>query len=272
MGGSTQPIGLLDSGVGGLSVLRELRRLLPHEAVVYYADQAHLPYGPRSAGEIRGFVSEIARFLIAHDCKLIVIACNAANTAALHALRAEYPALPIVGMEPALKPAAQATRTGVIGVLTTQVTYEGELFASVRERFAKAVQVEVQVCPKLVLLAEQGAPDTPEARAVVAEYLEPLRQAGVDQLVLACTHFPFLEGHIRTLMGPGVQIVDPGPAVARQTTRVLLERGQANPEAAPGRTIYYTSGEPAAMRELVTGLLGDRSPTVLRSGPPASRA
>jgi glutamate racemase len=259
------PIGLLDSGVGGLSVLREIRRLLPHESIVYYGDQAHLPYGPRSAAEIRSFVSEIARFLIARNCKLIVLACNAANAAALHPLRAEYPHLPIVGMEPALKPAAQATRSGVVGVLTTQLTYDGELFASVRERFAQAVRVEVQVCPGLVTLVEEGAPDTPEARATVRDYLAPLQRAGIDQLVLACTHFPFLASHIRAILGSQVTLVDPGPAVARQVVRVLQERALINPGSAAGDTRYYTSADPERMRVLVSALVGEVSPVVQKA-------
>jgi glutamate racemase len=135
----SRPIGLFDSGVGGLSVLAELRRLLPHESFLYYADEAHLPYGPRDRDEIRGFAAHIAEFLLARDCKLLVIPCNSASAAALHWLREKYPNLPIIGMEPAVKPAAEATRTGVIGVIATRATRQGELFASVVDRFAANV-------------------------------------------------------------------------------------------------------------------------------------
>ena len=251
-----QPIGILDSGVGGLSVLAQLRQLLPDKSLIYFADEAHLPYGIRSRDEIRGFVAEIVQFLIDQGCKLIVIACNAANAAALHWLRERYPDVPIVGMEPAIKPAAEATKTGVIGVITTQVTFQGELFASVIDRFARTIRVETQVCPKLVLLVEAGAPDTLEAHMIVADYLQPLHAAGIDQLVIGCTHFTFLTDHLRRFLGDGVQIVDPAPAVARQTQRVLAARGWLC-TGQDGQTMYYTSGDAAHLEALVIRFLGN---------------
>lgn len=253
----SRPIGMLDSGVGGLSVLREVRRLLPGESILYVADQGHMPYGPRRAEEIRAFVEEITRFLLERGGKLIVLPCNAANAAALHHVRRIFPQIPIVGMEPAIKPAARDTRSGVIGVITTQATYQGELFASVIDRFAQGVQVETQVCPDLVLLAEQGAPDTAETRATVARYLAPLKTAGVDQLVLGCTHFPFLAEQIQAYLGPGVTIVDPAPAVARQVGRVLAERGLANGSPAAGHVTYYTTGDSAHFADVLRRLLGE---------------
>ncbi len=255
--GDARPIGVLDSGVGGLSVLREIRRLLPNESIIYVADEGHLPYGPRQRDEIREFVSGIARFLIQQRCKLIVIACNAANAAALHYLRGIYPELPIVGMEPAIKPAAQQTQTGVVGVITTKATYQSELFASVLDRFAHGIRVETQVCPEFVLLVEQGAPDTPESRAVVARYLDPLKAAGIDQLVLGCTHFPFLEKQFQEMLGPGVAIIDPAPAVARQVGRVLEQRSLANLPGATPSIQYVTSGDPKHFRDLLAKLIGD---------------
>lgn len=260
-----RPIGLLDSGVGGLSVLRDVRRLLPAEHLVYVGDQAHLPYGTRTRDELRGFVVEITRFLLRQGIKMLVIPCNSANAAALHHLRATFPDLPIVGMEPAIKPAAENTKTGVIGVITTQATFQGELFASVLDRFAQGVRVETQVCPDLVLLAEAGAPHTPEAHQTVADYVAPLQAAGIDQLVLGCTHFPFLENHLRVALGPGVQIVDPGPAVARQTRRVLSERGLETPRQEAGHITYFTSGNPDQFRAALRALLfedGDVRPAV----------
>jgi glutamate racemase len=254
-----RPIGMLDSGVGGLSVLREVCALLPSEDLLYLADQAHLPYGPRQAEEIRGFAEGITRFLLERDCKLLVIACNAANAAALHYLRSVFPDLPIVGMEPAIKPAAAATRTGVIGVITTQATFQGELFASVIDRFAQGIQVETQVCPELVMLAEAGVPDTPDSRAAVARCLEPLQRARIDQLVLGCTHFPFLGRLFADALGTGVTIVDPAPAVARQVRRVLERRDAlAAPSAAsPGAVTYYTTGDAAPFARVIHTLLGD---------------
>jgi glutamate racemase len=249
---------MLDSGVGGLSVLREVRRLLPAEAVIYVADQGHLPYGQRQRDEIRAFVENIARFLIDQRCKLLIIACNAANAAALHYLREVFPSMPIVGMEPAIKPAAEHTRSGVVGVITTQATYQSELFASVLDRFARDVRVETQVCPEFVLLAEQGAPDTPESRAVVARYLAPLKAAGIDQLVLGCTHFPFLGSQLAAYLGSGVDIIDPAPAVARQARRVL-EQHHLLAEDGTGRpapVTYITTGDPRRFGEVLAALTG----------------
>lgn len=257
-----RPIGLFDSGVGGLSVLREVRRLLPNEPLIYYADEGHVPYGPRNRDEIRGFAFSIARFLIRQRCKLLVIACNAANAAALHALRTMYPDLPIVGMEPAIKPAVEATRTGVIGVITTQVTYQGELFASVIDRFAQHIRVETQICPDLVLLAERGALDTPDSRAIVAHYLAPLRTAGIDQLVLGCTHFPFLIPQFRDYLGDGVGIIDPAPAVARQVARVLTAHDLSAADASHTPPIYHSSGDPEHLRVLIGQLIGDHDAQV----------
>ncbi len=252
-----RPIGLLDSGVGGLSVLREVRVLLPAENLLYVADQAHLPYGTRDQSEIRVYVETIARFLIGQGCKLIVIACNAANAAALHHTRALFPDLPIVGMEPAIKPAAARTRSGVIGVITTQTTYQGALYASVVDRFAQGLRVVTQVCPDLVWLAEQGAPDTEAAHAIVASYLAPLQAAGVDQVVLGCTHFPFLMAHLRAVLGEGVEIVDPAPAVARQVRRVLEGRAWLNGSAAQGTAAYFTSGDPQRFAQIAYQLTGE---------------
>lgn len=262
-----RPIGMLDSGVGGLSVLREVRRLLPAEPVIYVADQGHLPYGTRHRDEIRAFAEGITRFLTAQGCKLLVIPCNAANAAALHYLRSVFPDLPIVGMEPAIKPAAEQTKTGVIGVITTQATFQGELFASVIDRFAQGVRVETQVCPDLVMLAERGAPDTPETHAAIARYLAPLKAAGVDQLVLGCTHFPFFSKYIEAYLGPSVTIVDPAPAVARQVKRVLeaynlLNDTLRNNTFGYNTTRYITTSDPEQFAQTLAILVGETNVSV----------
>ncbi len=251
------PIGLLDSGVGGLSVLMELRRQFPHENLIYYGDQVHLPYGEKTRDQIRGYVDHIADFLIVQGCKQIVIACNAANAGALHSLRQRLPDFPIIGMEPAIKPAAQGTKTGVVGVITTRATSQGELFASVIDRFANGIKVETQICPEFVLLAEEGAPDTPEAAAIIARHIQPLLDAHIDQLVLGCTHFPFLNAQLQRYMGAGVQIIDPAPAVARQAGRILTEKGLLNPGNAQGAVIYYTSGDPVKFGQVASRLTGE---------------
>ncbi|MCL4239239.1 MAG: glutamate racemase [Anaerolineae bacterium] len=253
---SERPIGLLDSGVGGLSILREVRAQLPAEHLLYLADQAHVPYGPRSIEQVRAFTEGIARFLIAQGVKLIVIACNTASAAALHPLRAQFPGMPFVGMEPAVKPAASATRSGVIGVIATEATFQGELFASVVGRFAQGVRVETRACPELVQLAEAGETASARSRLAVRRCLAPLLEAGIDQLVLGCTHFPFLSEAIQAEAGPGVTLIDPSPAVARQAGRVLGDRGALSPASASGSVTCYTTGQPDAFRAVLETLLG----------------
>jgi glutamate racemase len=249
-------VGVLDSGVGGLSILREIRALVPAEPIVYLADQGHVPYGPRTIEQVRDFTVKVARFLLAQDAKLIVVACNAASAAGLYALRETFPAIPFVGMEPAVKPAARDTRTGVIGVIATEATFQGELYASVVGRYAQDVRVETQACPDFVLLAEAGQTETPAARAAVHRYLAPLIAAGIDQLVLGCTHFPFLKPALQAEVGPGVTIVDPSPAIARQTASVLDRDHLRHPDGESGHVIYYTSGDPVKFRRTLGALLG----------------
>ena len=250
------PIGLLDSGVGGLSILREVRAQLPAESIVYLADQAHVPYGPRSIEQVRAFTLGVAQYLIAQHVKLIVVACNTASAAALYTLRAHFPDLPFVGMEPAVKPAARATRTGVIGVIATEATFQGELFASVVGRFAQGVRVKTRACPEFVRLAEAGDTTSSAAHAAVRGCLAPLVSAGIDQLVLGCTHFPFLTATIQAEIGPGVTIVDPSPAIARQAGRVLASHGALHPPGDPGSVIYTTTGDPDVFRRTLGALLG----------------
>lgn len=253
-----RPIGLLDSGVGGLSVLREVRALLPTESLVYLADQAHLPYGEKDRAQVRRYVEGIARFLLEdHACKMIVIPCHTACAAALHHLRGLLPHVPIVGMEPAVKPAAERTKSGVIGVISTQATYQSELFASVVDRFAKQVQVEARACPDLVMLAEQGAPDTPETYHILRKNLAPLIATGMDHLVLGCTHFPFLSKQLQVVLGDGVTLVDPAPAVARQVQRVLTENDTLASVTNQGKVAYFTTGDSQRFGQVIETLLGE---------------
>ena len=218
-------IGVFDSGVGGLSVLRALWEQLPEQAVVYLADQGHVPYGSRTLEEVRGFSSEITRFLLRQGAELIVVACNAASAAALHALRHEFPQTPFVGMEPAVKPAAEQTRSGKVGVLATPATFQGALYASVVERFANGVQLLQDTCPGLVKQIEAGALAAPETRRILEKALRPMLEQGIDTVVLGCTHYPFVIPLIQEISGPGVKVIDPAPAVARQARRVMEERG-----------------------------------------------
>ena len=236
------PIGIFDSGIGGLSVWREIARQLPHEESIYVADQIHIPYGPRSLEEIRSFSEAITRFLLDRNCKIIVVACNAASAAALKHLRATFPEVPFVGMEPAVKPAAETTLTGVVGVLATPATFQGELFASVVERFANGVKLVKEVCPGLVQQVEAGRLNTPDTLEMLDRFLVPIRAANADTIVLGCTHYPFVIEAIRQL-APGVKVIDPAPAVARQVDRVLQVRGWLCAENRVGQHHFVTSGD-----------------------------
>lgn len=247
-------IGVFDSGVGGLSVLREIWAQLPHEDTIYFADTAHCPYGSRSTDEIRELSAGIVRFLIHRGAKVIVVACNTASAAALHRLREQF-AVPIVGMEPAVKPAAEHTHTGKVGVIATQVTFQGELFARLVERFAGGVNVLTQACPGLVNQVEAGKLDDTETDRLLRLYLQPMVDAGIDSLALGCTHYPFLQDAIQRVVGPAVEIIDPAPAVARQTARVLERNGLLTTSQGPARHLFYTSSNPAAFAAAAGRLL-----------------
>ncbi len=248
-----QPIGIFDSGVGGLSVWREVAAQLPHEDTLYFADQIHIPYGPRSLDQIRSFSEAITRYLIGRGAKLIVVACNAASAAALKHLRATFPETPFVGMEPAVKPAAEQTQTGVVGVLATPATFQGELFASVVERFANGVRLVKEICPGLVQQVEAGQLNTPDTLAMLNRFLKPIRDANADKIVLACTHYPFVIDAIRSL-APGIDVIDPAPAIARQVNRVLGERGLSAETDRAGQHRFVTSGDRVAFRRVLSSL------------------
>jgi glutamate racemase len=237
-----KPVGVFDSGVGGLSILRELQRSLPHEKFFYFADQAHVPYGSRSLDEVLRFSQGITRFLLAQNAKLIVVACNTASAAALHQLRLDFPDTPFVGMEPAVKPAVGITQSGVVGVLATPATFQGRLFASVLERFAEGVTVLEDTLPGLVGLIEDGKTDGKELDQLLRRSVLPMLDQGADTLVLACTHYPFIIPALRGVAGPDVQIIDPAPAIARQTARVLEHNELQGAPDNQGETIFLTTG------------------------------
>ncbi|HCS38828.1 MAG TPA: glutamate racemase [Anaerolineaceae bacterium] len=218
-------IGMLDSGVGGLTILRAIREQLPGQPVIYVADQAHVPYGVRQVDEVRSFTKEITRFLLDQGAKLIVVACNTASVAALSYLRNEFPETPFVGMEPAVKPAAEQTKTGVVGVLATYATFQTDVYNSVVERFAKNVTAIQNHCPGLVNQIEKGDLSGIETRKILESALRPMISRGIDTVVLGCTHYPFVIPLIQEIVGPGVRVIDPAPAIARQTQRLLTEHG-----------------------------------------------
>ncbi len=253
-----RPIAAFDSGVGGLSIVRALRVQLPSESLLYVADSTHCPYGLRSPGEIRRLSEGIVRFLIGQGAKLIVVACNTASAAALTALRASFPDTPVVGMVPPIKPAAQLTRSGVIGVLATEGTLNGHLYGEVVEHHAARVRVISQSCPGLVERIEAGDLDSPGMEALLRDCLRPLLAEGIDTLVLGCTHYPFISTTLRRILGSTICLVEPSEAVARQAARVLRREGLlASVDAVPWRA-YATSGDPAALASAVERLLGER--------------
>jgi glutamate racemase len=248
-------IGVFDSGVGGLSVLRALVVALPDEDYIYVADSAHCPYGARSAEEIRTLSLGIGRYLADEGARLIVVACNTASAAALSALREDLAPMPIVGMVPAVKPAAARTQSGVVGVLATPATFGGALYADVVEHHAHGVRVLSQACHGLVERIEAGDLEGPETLALLRGYAEPLLAAGADTLVLGCTHYPFVIPALRRIVGEGVAILEPSEAIARQTARVLPSSPTGS---GSGRRVYATTGSPSTMSAALERLLGVR--------------
>jgi glutamate racemase len=245
-------IGMIDSGVGGLAVLREVRALLPNADLVYLADQARAPYGERSLDEVREAAGAAASHLLSLGADAVVVACNTASAAALGTLRADHPGVPFVGMEPAVKPAAAATSSNVVGVLATPVTFQAEVFEGLVGRFAEGIEVIPTPCPGWASLVEDDGVDA--APGVIARRIGPLLDAGADTLVLACTHYTFLSARIAAAAGPDVTIIDPAGAVARQVVRIADETGG-------GTTTFLTTGDPARFAAQLERLLGiDASP------------
>jgi glutamate racemase len=239
---SIQPVGVFDSGVGGLSVLREIRRELPYENLIYVADSAHAPYGDKTSQFIEARSTAISDFLLKQNAKTIVVACNTATGAAIASLRAHFPALPIVAMEPAVKPAVNHTRTGIIGVLATQRTLASHNFGKLFQRFGAEVKILSQACPGLVEQVETGDLTGPKTRQLLEHYLLPLLQQGADTIVLGCTHYPFLAAQIQAIAGPSVAVIDSSPAIARQLKRRLSEVGLLANGSLPSFEQFWSSG------------------------------
>ena len=261
--GSGVRIGVFDSGVGGLSVWREIVTELPQLDTVYVADQVHIPYGARPPAQILEYARGICRFLVDEGCTAIVMACNAASAAALLPLRHELPGLDLVGMEPAIKPASHLSARRVVGVLATPPTLGGELFRATLARHAADMHVIQQPCPGLVELVEAGVVAGPRVESVLRRFLTPSIDASADVLVLACTHYPFLRDAIARVAGPDVRILDPAPAVAQQVKRIVVQQGSARAAAAtlptaasPPRRRFYTTGDRAQFERVASQLLG----------------
>ncbi|MEI6659914.1 MAG: glutamate racemase [bacterium] len=233
-------IGVFDSGLGGLSILKYLTKELPGYHFIYLADQANIPYGSHSPSEIVGFSYKITDFLIQKNCKLVVIACNTATSSAIAELRNKY-SIPFVGIEPAIKPAVESSNTGHIGVLATKVTAEGQKLQDLMDKFAGDAQIHTAIGYGLVELVEDGRADTDEAEELLRKYLDPMLENNIDQLVLGCTHYSFLINRIRKIVGDKVNIIDPTIAVVHRVKQVIEEQGIL-PADKPSEPEIYTSG------------------------------
>lgn len=256
------PIGVFDSGIGGLTVLEEIQQLLPHESLLYVADCGHIPYGEKTPAFILERSRCVAEFFRERGAKAFVIACNTATVAAVADLRQDYPDWPLVGMEPAVKPAAAATHSGVVGVLATTGTLQSAKFAALLDRFATDVRVITQPCPGLVELIETGDLNSPALHKLLQGYIEPLLSAGCDTIILGCTHYPFLKPLLAQMLPPSIILIDTGAAVARQLKRLLGERDLlaiGEPETAQ----FWTSGDPYHLRNILPTLW--KHPGVVRS-------
>lgn len=244
----------MDSGVGGLSVFREIRRLLPEEHYVYYSDRANCPYGEKDPEFIRGRCREITRLMISKGASVMVIACNTATAAAIGALRSEFD-LPFIGMEPAVKPAALGTRTGVIGVLATAGTLKGSNYLKLKSDVQDGIRVVEHVGAGFVELVESGELNGPRAEDTVARSLKPLIASGADIIVLGCTHYPFLLPVMQKTAGPGIRFIDPAPAVARHLLDILRQKEISRDDQRPGIELL-TSGSPEQLRKNFNDLIG----------------
>ncbi|MEM7333559.1 MAG: glutamate racemase, partial [Chloroflexota bacterium] len=236
------PIAVFDSGVGGLSVLNHLQKQLPHEHILYFADQANIPYGGHALSSIQQFCHEIVRFLLVEQVKMVVVACNTASAAALSQLRFDFPDVPFVGMEPAVKPAAKSTKTNVVGVMATAGTFSSERYASLMKRYGSDIEVIEDPCIGLVELIEAGHFENTAVIQKLRSITQPMLDARADTLVLGCTHYPFVQSLLTQIAGEHVTIIDPAPAVALQAKRVLKENHLLAQNGQQPRVRFISSG------------------------------
>jgi glutamate racemase len=253
-----KPIGVFDSGVGGISVLKHIHALLPHEDLLYVADSAHAPYGNKTPEFICERAFALSEFLIGQGAKALVVACNTATAAAISALRERY-SIPIIGMEPAVKPAAAATKTGVVGVLATVGTLKSAQFAALLENYGQGIKVVTEGCPGLVECIERGELESPEARKLLEGYIKPLLDAGADTIVLGCTHYPFVKPLIQEIAGPEIALIDTGAAVARQLQVRLMDKRLLAESTKEGRIQFWTNNPANEAERVVVGLWGKQA-------------
>jgi glutamate racemase len=249
------PVGIFDSGLGGLSVLRAVRTLLPAEAVLYVADSRYAPYGERDDDFIADRTLTIAQWAVAQGVKALVVACNTATAQSIALVRERLP-VPLIGVEPGVKPAAAQSKTRVAGVLATQVTLRSERFQGLLERHAADCRFLCQPGHGLVQAIERCDIGSAQLRALLRGYLEPMLEAGADTLVLGCTHYPFLDAAIRDIVGDRMALIDTSIAIARQLERVLDQHGlRAAPDSTPGLPRFYSTSDGAHLQQLTTTLL-----------------
>ena len=253
---NARPIAVFDSGVGGISVLKHIHHLLPNEHLLYVADCIHAPYGNKSAAEIQARCFAIADFLIAKDAKALVVACNTATAAAIDQMRAKY-SLPIIGMEPAVKPAAEASRSGIIGVLATTGTLQSAQFAALLESYGRNVEVVTQACVGLVECVERGELSQESTRALVKRYCQPLLDEGADSIVLGCTHYPLLKSLIQEVVGADVVLIDTGAAVASQLKSRLLKEGLLADVDQIASINFWSNSDSANAEKVIAQLWGE---------------
>ncbi|HEX5806069.1 MAG TPA: glutamate racemase [Macromonas sp.] len=251
-----RPIGVFDSGVGGLSVLQEIRHALPAETLLYVADSGHAPYGEKTPAYIQARAERLIEFFLAQGAKAVVVACNTVTGLSIAHLRERFAGLPIVAIEPAVKPAAQATRSGVVGVLATRQTVASPGLARLVANHANGTRMLLQACPGWVERVEHGELDGPATEAAVAAYVQPLLDQGADTLVLGCTHYPFLAPVIQRVAGPQVQVINPAPAVARELRRRLVQHGLAATGNSPAPAHFWTSGDVTRAEQVMSALWG----------------
>lgn len=252
---ASQPIGVFDSGVGGISVLQHIHQLLPHEHLLYFADSRHAPYGSKTPQQIQSRCFEITDFLIAQGAKAIVVACNTATAAAIDAMRAQY-TLPIFGMEPAVKPAAEASKNGIIGVLATVGTLKSAQFAGLLESYGRNVEVVTQGCVGLVECIERGELNAEYTLNLLQQYCQPLLDEGADTVVLGCTHYPFVKKHIQRIVGDKVTLIDTGAAVAKHLQNRLSAMEMLSSRTQNGEVKFWTNSSAPEAKAVIDMLWG----------------
>ena len=245
-----QPIGIFDSGIGGVSVWKELITALPNEHVIYYADSANCPYGPKKKDNIIKLASNVVDFLIEKKCKIIIVACNTATAAAIEFLRSKYP-LPFIGMEPAVKPAALDSKTKSIAILATEGTFNGRLYNDTSRKYAKDVVLNVMVGEKLVEIVENGLINNLASKKYLADVLTPLIGKNIDRLVLGCTHYPFLMDSLKEILPENIKIIDPAPAVVKQAKKILGQFNLLNEEKIKPYYQFYSTGNTTVLENLL---------------------